>query len=481
MADALSDLHGRASSGWPGSGLGCPRGLHCTPTPGRTRRRWVCTGSSSFGDRLYTFVLTVVAVLDVPVRAEAARRTPKLFRLALLLLLGIPVQAVVGSVLVHLELHPLRRSRYFLSAIMIALSHAAGAQHPARGPSRVAHDQRPASCTGHTTLVRRLAVATGVAAVVCPRRPRDRRRPPRDQDSARLAFSSVVIARAHAVPVLPAHPHGRDGHRGGRGGVPAGVLRRRVRHHDPGDHRPGAVGCSSLNGVPEAAVSLHMVLSAVLVRRPPPSSPSASTSRTTTTSTRRRGPGRKGSPPPRPHVRCADRAPPRTPSAPVIPGRSVFPSCAAGTRLRRRPAQRTSGSRPRGCSSADEHAIAGAHTPNNNRPQMVRIPTTSVAQSLRASDGAAGRPRSCATASVRVAARGNGQQRTPPVAACARRKPPRGRTARTGDVRAPSAAWGRGGAARPPHPCAALSSPLGGTPATPEPAGRPSAVPAAGG
>ena len=111
------------------------------------------------------------------------------------------MQAVVGGVLVHLELHPLLvGAHYFLSAIMIALSTLLVLNTRRESLSEVAHDQRPGQLHGHTTLVRGLAVATGViAAVVLYLGTLVTGTGPHagDQDSARLAFDSVAVSYTH--------------------------------------------------------------------------------------------------------------------------------------------------------------------------------------------------------------------------------------------------------------------------------------------
>ena len=253
-----------------GSGLGCPTWPRCTADSWTNTQEMGVHGVIEFGNRLLTFVLTVVAVLTFLSVLKLRHEHPKLYRLALYLLLGIPVQAVVGGVLVHLDLHPLLVGvHYFLSAIMIALSTLLVLNTRREGLSRVAHDQRPGQLHGHTSLVRGLAVLTGVlAAVVLYMGTLVTGTGPHagDQDSARLAFNSVVIARAHAVPVYLLTFT-----------VIAGILLCTVKGL-PRVLRTayalmllvivaqGAVGYFQyFNGVPVPAVSLHMVLSAVLI------------------------------------------------------------------------------------------------------------------------------------------------------------------------------------------------------------------------
>ncbi|MDO4919718.1 heme A synthase [Kocuria sp.] len=253
-----------------GSGLGCPTWPRCTADSWTNTDEMGVHGIIEFGNRLLTFVLAVVAVLTFLSVLRLRRNHPKLFWTALLLLLGIPVQAVVGGILVHLDLHPLLVGmHYYLSAVMIALSTLLVLNSRREGLSAVAHDQRPGQLHGHEKLVRTLGVLTGVlSAVILYLGTLVTGTGPHagDQDSARLALGSVEIARAHAVPVYLLTFT-----------VLAGILVC-TRLSLPRVLRnayalmlvvivaQGAVGYYQyFHQVPVPAVSLHMVLSAVLI------------------------------------------------------------------------------------------------------------------------------------------------------------------------------------------------------------------------
>lgn len=133
-----------------GSGLGCDNWPRCNAESWTTTPEMGIHGAVEFGNRLLTFVLmafTIAAFLAI-VRlvfpgitrkgfAEmffsqkkvikglrtSENRYADLFNLALLLLWGIPLQAVVGGVSVWLKLNPwMITAHYVLSAIMIALA-----------------------------------------------------------------------------------------------------------------------------------------------------------------------------------------------------------------------------------------------------------------------------------------------------------------------------------------------------------------------
>ncbi|MBM7050600.1 MULTISPECIES: heme A synthase [unclassified Rothia (in: high G+C Gram-positive bacteria)] len=133
-----------------GSGLGCDNWPKCNADSWTVTPEMGIHGAVEFGNRLLTFVLmafTIAAFLAI-LRLVFARITvgefleiffkrkgfitgirtadyhyADLFNLALMLLWGIPIQAVVGGISVWLKLNPwMITAHYVLSAIMIALA-----------------------------------------------------------------------------------------------------------------------------------------------------------------------------------------------------------------------------------------------------------------------------------------------------------------------------------------------------------------------
>ena len=106
-----------------GSGLGCPTWPQCTPGSYVALPEQGIHGVIEFGNRLLTFVLVIIAIaafLHV-VRMRVERRD--LFRLALLLGLGIPAQAVLGGLTVLTGLNPYLVGAHFLvSAVLVVLA-----------------------------------------------------------------------------------------------------------------------------------------------------------------------------------------------------------------------------------------------------------------------------------------------------------------------------------------------------------------------
>jgi heme a synthase len=104
-----------------GSGLGCPTWPRCTDTSLIVTRELAGHGLVEFGNRMLTFVLTIVAITTVVVVFRSVRRD--LRRLAALSLLGIPAQALLGGVTVLTGLNPWTVAAHFLvSMVLVAVA-----------------------------------------------------------------------------------------------------------------------------------------------------------------------------------------------------------------------------------------------------------------------------------------------------------------------------------------------------------------------
>jgi cytochrome c oxidase assembly protein subunit 15 len=86
------------------SGLGCPTWPRCTEDSFVPQGELGVHGAIEFGNRLVTFVLAAVAIATFLTAWKYGR--PTLARLALLLGLGVPAQAVVGGITVLTDLNP---------------------------------------------------------------------------------------------------------------------------------------------------------------------------------------------------------------------------------------------------------------------------------------------------------------------------------------------------------------------------------------
>ena len=109
-----------------GSGLGCPTWPECTPgsytpVPGQAEgamHAWI-----EFGNRLLTFVLLIAALAAVIPSIMYSKNQSNKLRirtLALLQVLGILGQGVLGGITVLTDLHPLPVAGHFLLSILLS-------------------------------------------------------------------------------------------------------------------------------------------------------------------------------------------------------------------------------------------------------------------------------------------------------------------------------------------------------------------------
>ena len=100
-----------------GSGLGCPTWPHCREGQFTPHGAYDVHSVIEFGNRMLTFVLVAVAVATLVVTWRSGRR--ELRRLALVLALGIPAQAVIGGITVLTDLNPWIVSFHLLCSLAI--------------------------------------------------------------------------------------------------------------------------------------------------------------------------------------------------------------------------------------------------------------------------------------------------------------------------------------------------------------------------
>jgi heme a synthase len=96
------------------SGLGCPTWPDCNGGALTPRSSLNVHSAIEFGNRMLTFVLVIIAVATVIAAWRTAER-----RLSLIILAGIPVQAVVGGISVRTHLNPWVVSVHLVSSMVI--------------------------------------------------------------------------------------------------------------------------------------------------------------------------------------------------------------------------------------------------------------------------------------------------------------------------------------------------------------------------
>ncbi|HEU4812252.1 MAG TPA: COX15/CtaA family protein [Nocardioides sp.] len=100
-----------------GSGLGCPTWPRCTDRSFTPHGAYELHSAIEFGNRMLTFVLVAVALGTLVVAWRSGRR--ELRRLAVVLALGIPAQAVIGGITVLTDLNPWIVSFHLLCSLAI--------------------------------------------------------------------------------------------------------------------------------------------------------------------------------------------------------------------------------------------------------------------------------------------------------------------------------------------------------------------------
>jgi cytochrome c oxidase assembly protein subunit 15 len=100
-----------------GSGLGCPTWPRCTDRSFTPHGALDIHSAIEFGNRMLTFVLVAVAVATFIAAWQSGRH--ELRRLALILALGIPAQAVIGGITVLTDLNPWIVSFHLLCSLAI--------------------------------------------------------------------------------------------------------------------------------------------------------------------------------------------------------------------------------------------------------------------------------------------------------------------------------------------------------------------------
>lgn len=102
-----------------GSGLGCPTWPRCTDASYVAHGELGINGAIEFGNRLLTFGLSAVAILCFLAALGARHR--RATRLAFVVGLGIPLQALLGGVTVLTDLNPWIVAGHFLLSMAIIM------------------------------------------------------------------------------------------------------------------------------------------------------------------------------------------------------------------------------------------------------------------------------------------------------------------------------------------------------------------------
>ena len=143
-----------------GSGLGCPTWPRCTDASFVPHRALGMHSAIEFGNRLLTFVVAAVAIATFVVAWRCGRTA--VLRLAFLLALGVPAQAVIGGVTVLTGLNPWIVSFHLLVSLAMVGLAVALLRHASDGDG----PSRPLAPPGMVWLVRTVFVVGWVVLYV---------------------------------------------------------------------------------------------------------------------------------------------------------------------------------------------------------------------------------------------------------------------------------------------------------------------------
>jgi cytochrome c oxidase assembly protein subunit 15 len=181
-----------------GSGLGCPTWPRCTDDSYVPTRAVAGHALIEFGNRTLAFVIGAVTLATLVAALLARPRRPAVRRLAGMLFLGVPAQAVLGGVTVRTGLNPWTVMAHFLlSAALIAVAvllwqrSREGADGPAEPVVR-----------REVLLLGRLVVACAAVTLVLGTVVTGSGPHAGDGKSARTGFDPAVVAPLHADAVM---------------------------------------------------------------------------------------------------------------------------------------------------------------------------------------------------------------------------------------------------------------------------------------
>ncbi|BCJ63208.1 COX15/CtaA family protein [Polymorphospora rubra] len=103
------------------SGLGCPTWPRCTDESYVSTAEMGIHGAIEFGNRLLTFAVGAVALAALVAVLLHRPRRRSLVLLALAVLAGIAVQAIIGGITVHTDLHPMIVGIHFVGSMALLL------------------------------------------------------------------------------------------------------------------------------------------------------------------------------------------------------------------------------------------------------------------------------------------------------------------------------------------------------------------------
>jgi cytochrome c oxidase assembly protein subunit 15 len=226
-----------------GSGLGCPTWPLCTEDSLVTTPEMGIHGVIEFGNRLMTGVVGIVALLVVLSIWRLRHERRDLWRLAVVVVLGIVAQAVVGGITVWTGLNPFIVGFHYVASLLLVCVTAAYLVRldAVPGPREAAVPAWYARLAHATTAVLAVSIVFGVLTTASGPHSGD-------VDAGRTGYNAELLEHVHAWPgyaLLPTL---------GWGLVLLAVELVQI-----------AVGLyQARNGLPPLLVGIHMVLAALM-------------------------------------------------------------------------------------------------------------------------------------------------------------------------------------------------------------------------
>ncbi|MGR0317829.1 COX15/CtaA family protein [Agromyces sp. ZXT2-3] len=178
-----------------GSGLGCPTWPLCTADSLVTTPEMGIHGVIEFGNRLMTGVVGIVALLVLLSIWRLRRERRDLWTLAVVVLLGIVAQAIVGGITVWTGLNPFIVGFHYVASLLLVCVTAAYLVRLSTtpGPREPAAPRWFASLAHATTVVLAISIAFGVLTTASGPHSGD-------ADAGRTGFNAELLEHVHAWP-----------------------------------------------------------------------------------------------------------------------------------------------------------------------------------------------------------------------------------------------------------------------------------------
>lgn len=178
-----------------GSGLGCPTWPLCTEDSLVTTPEMGIHGVIEFGNRLMTGVVGIVALLVVLSIWRMRRERRDLWRLAVIVVLGIVAQAVVGGITVWTGLNPFIVGFHYVASLLLVCVTAAYLVRlrTVPGPRELAVPRWCARLTHATTAVLALTIVFGVLTTASGPHSGD-------ANAGRTGYDAELLEHVHAWP-----------------------------------------------------------------------------------------------------------------------------------------------------------------------------------------------------------------------------------------------------------------------------------------